>query len=201
MKQFVAVAILMILATCVPTPPVAVAPTGVATPAIVYEQKAPLLWSQLLQKEPYPFSTPLPLQNNTPIDGFYAKVESKEGTPVPCKRCPDYLPEGGVWKLHLDQGAYRVFHEYTGWRSLGSFALDGDHLTLFNDPTCPHTTGHYTWQMHDNALTLDIIEDDCQVNRRARTFANIPWPACQPKDTEAAISDHWPKSPGCENLK
>ena len=119
------------------------------------------------------------LQTSTPIDGFYAKVESKEGTPVPCKRCPDYLPEGGVWKLHLDQGAYRIFHEHTGWRSLGSFVIDGDQLTLFNDPTCPHTAGHYTWRFHEGQLLFDIIEDDCQVNRRARTFANMPWPSCQ----------------------
>lgn len=190
MKHLVILAALFILAACAPPPPIIITPTSRAvTPTILFRNPdtAPL-WLELLQKEPYPYTTPIPAQPSTDIDGFYAKIELKEGTPVPCKRCADYLPEGGVWKLHLDQGAFRVFHEYTGWRSLGSFAIDGDHVTLFNDPTCPRTTGLYIWRMAEGTLEFDVIKDDCQVNRRARTFANTPWRSCQPKDTEAAIS-------------
>ena len=69
-------------------------------------------WAALLEKQPHPYTTPLPESSPTVLDGTYAKIEPKEGTPVPCRRCPDYLPEGGVWRLHLDRGVYRIYHQF-----------------------------------------------------------------------------------------
>jgi hypothetical protein len=32
-----------------------------------------------------PLHRPLPSPDSAPLDGFYAKIELKEGAPVPCK--------------------------------------------------------------------------------------------------------------------
>jgi hypothetical protein len=56
------------------------------------------LWSELLQRSPYPYTLPLPPLNATVMDGTYTKFETKETPPVPCRRCPDYAPEGGICK-------------------------------------------------------------------------------------------------------
>jgi hypothetical protein len=138
------------------------------------------IWLALLQKIPHPYTTPLPAQTPTALDSTYAKLEPKEGTPVPCRRCPDYLPEGGIWKLSLDKGIFRIFHEATGWRSLGSFSVSGNQIVLFNDPTCFETIGIYEWQLEERQLSLKVIEDTCQVGRRARSFTNFAWVSCQP---------------------
>jgi hypothetical protein len=121
-------------------------------------------------------------------------------------RCPDYAPEGGTWKLHLDRGVFRVFHVETGWHSLGSFVLSKDRrtagtidqLVLFNDPNCPGYIATYTWQLQDGDLVLEAIEDSCSIHLRAINLTNLPWRSCRPPNTEAAITDHWHKPPGCE---
>ena len=156
-------------------------------------------WLVVLQKTPYPYTTPLPPPTQTPLDGIYVKLEPKEGTPVPCRRCPDYLPEGGIWKLNLDRGMYRIFHEATGWFSVGSFTVSDDQLILFNDPTCIDTVGLYQWSLADGELKLTALADTCQVERRARSFANLGWASCQPPNTEAAVTAHWPQPSGCNS--
>jgi hypothetical protein len=80
-----------------------------------------IIWSELLQKTPFPHTAPLPARVPTPLDGTYTKFDPKKTPPVPCRRCPDYVPQGGIWKLNLDKGIFRIFHESTGWRSIGSF--------------------------------------------------------------------------------
>jgi len=155
------------------------------------------VWTTLLQTTPYPFSTPLPPPTPTILDGAYVKLEPNVGTPVPCRRCPDYAPEGGIWKLHLDGGIFRIAHEVTGWRSLGSFVVSGDRFTLFNDPNCIDEVGTYTWTLDEGELTLKIVDDDCAIRLRAKNLSSLPWASCQPPSLEAAISDHWLKPPGC----
>ena len=155
-------------------------------------------WLVVLQKTPYPYTTPLPPPTRTLLDGIYVKDEPKAGTPVPCRRCPDYLPEGGIWKLNLDRGMYRIFHEATGWFSIGSFTVSGDQFMIFNDPTCFDTVGVYEWTFEAGELSLKPIEDLCQVDRRARSFANLAWTSCQPLHTEAAVTAHWPQPSGCD---
>lgn len=167
------------------------------TPAAYTPVPPEEVWLDLLQQNPFPYTTPLPDRTATVLDSIYAKVEPKEGTPVPCRRCPDYLIEGGVWKLSLDRGAYHIFHEATRWRSLGSYSMSGDRFYLFNDPACLDETGSYTWQMVEGGLRLELIQDTCQVGRRGQNFAGVVWQSCQPTSTEAAVTDHWPRPVGC----
>jgi hypothetical protein len=117
------------------------------------------------------------------LDGVYVKVEPDSGPRVPCKRCPDYAPEGGSWTLRLDRGVYRIYHEVTGWGSVASFALSQDHnasgarrqILLFNDPVCPQIAGLYTWNLEGNALTLEEIKDPCAIRLRAKNLTSLPW--------------------------
>jgi hypothetical protein len=168
-------------------------------------------WSVLLQKTPYPYLLPLPAPTRTILDGTYTKFEQKEAPAVHCLRCPDYAPEGGLWKLNLDKGIFRIVHEVTGWQSIGSFVLAkdtltsgaSDHLVLFNDPTCPGAFGLYAWELEDGRLILKEIEDECSIHLRAMNLTNLPWRSCRPppevfQAIEAGITDHWPKPPGCD---
>lgn len=155
-------------------------------------------WSALLQRTPYPYTTPLPPPTRTALDGTYTKLDTREGDHVHCKRCPDYAPEAGIWKLNLNNGVFRIFHQETEWRSLASFTVSGDRLALFNDPYCTDTVGVYTWKLEDRALSLKVIEDECAIRLRAMNLTDLPWRSCQPPNTEAAVTDHWLKPPGCQ---
>jgi len=155
------------------------------------------IWSALLQRTPFPYTTPLPPPTPTILDGIYTKFDPKDGTPVPCRRCPDYAPEGGIWKLSLDKGIFRLLHQVTGWRSVGSYVVSGNQLQLFNDPYCPELIGTYTWTLEKGRLTLEVIEDKCSIGLRAMNLTSLPLLSCQPPSIEAATSDHWPKPPGC----
>jgi hypothetical protein len=156
------------------------------------------VWSGLLQKTPFPYAAPLPAPTPTILDGTYTKFELQEGTPVHCLRCPDYAPEGGMWKLSLDKGIFRIYHEVTGWRSLGSYTVSGDQLTLINDPYCPDVVGTYRWEIQEGELILEEIQDECSIRLRAMNLTKLPWRSCRPPSTEAAVTDHWPKPPGCD---
>jgi len=155
-------------------------------------------WSVLLSRTPYPYRMPLPPPTPTGLDGTYAKFELKETEPVHCLRCPDYAPEGGVWKLSLDRGVFRIYHAVTGWRSLGSFTVADDRLVLANDPNCPDDIGTYTWQRQEGQLILSEVDDPCAIRLRAMNLTNLPWLSCQPPNAEAGITDHWLKPRGCE---
>ncbi len=191
----VTVALLLMSVGC--TSPQSTTPPS--TPEISEADATPTgAWFGLFQKTPYPYHTPLPSPTPTILDGTYTKFELKEGTPVPCKRCPDYAPEGGTWKLSLDKGVFRIFHEATGWRSLGSYTVSGDQLVLVNDPYCPNVVGTYQWKVEEGELVLKEIEDKCSIGLRAMNLTNLPWLSCHPPSTEAAVTDHWPKPPGCD---
>lgn len=147
--------------------------------------------------EPYPFTTPLPPSNPTSLDGLYAKIGNYPGTPVPCRRCPDYLAYEGAWTLWLERGVYRVHFLVTGWRSVGSFTLTRDQITFFNDPNCPNDIGTYEAQLHQGSLILQVIQDTCMFGLRSANFSASPWRSCVPPNLEAAVTDHWLKPPGC----
>lgn len=149
------------------------------------------------QSSPYPYTTPLPPPVVTDLDGLYAKIDPKPGTPVPCRRCPDYAPEGGAWQLSFDKGTYRVFHVPTGWRSVGSYTVSGNQLTLFNDPVCHDKVGRYTWIVKNSELTFQEIDDPCAIHLRAVNLTRQPWSSCQPPNAEAAVTDHGLKPAGC----
>lgn len=164
------------------------------------------VWAAALNKAPFPYLLPLPVPKLTPLDGTYTKVELKETPPVHCLRCPDYAPEGGIWKLNLHRGVFRVLHEATGWQSIGSFVVTRDRWTsgapdqllLFNDPTCPDAIGLYAWHFEEGSLVLDVIDDTCAIYLRAMNLTGLPWLSCQPPNLEAGITDHWLKPSGCD---
>jgi len=154
-------------------------------------------WAVTLLQTPYPYSTPLPPPQPSPLDGIFSKLDPRQGQRAPCRRCPPYPPEGGLWLLHLDNGIFRVFHQPTGWRTIGSFTASDNQMAIFNDPHCPDTVGIYTWTMADGNLIFSVIEDSCGGSLRAKSFTALPWMNCQPPSTEAAITNHWPIPPGC----
>jgi hypothetical protein len=156
-------------------------------------------WSELARRTPYPYSTPLPAAQTTILDGTYTKVDPRQAEHIPCKRCPAYPPGGGVWKLSLDKGIFRVYHPLTEWVTIGSFTVSGDQIEFFNDPHCFRDTGVYEWRLEGGRLTLRAVEDHCGVYLRAQNLEALPWQSCQPPSTEAAITDHWPIPPGCQS--
>ncbi len=154
-------------------------------------------WASLFQRTPYPYTRELPPEPSL-IDGTYTKVDLKQGTPVPCRRCPEYAPESGVWKLSFEHGIFRINQTVTGWKSIASFSLSGDRLLIFNDPNCVDTVGEYLWKLEDDQLSLTEIRDSCAIHLRAVTLTQQPWSSCQPPTLEAGISDHWVKPTGCD---
>lgn len=136
------------------------------------------VWQSLLQKSAYPYHRPLPLDEPTAIDGIYVKFEPKEATPIPCRRCPDYMAEGGIWKISFQSGTFHILHVPTGWQGLGSYSVTGDQLTLFNDPKCPSIVGRYHWESTGDTLLLETIEDSCAADLRGHNLEKLPWSAC-----------------------
>ena len=157
-----------------------------------------VIWAELLQKTPFPHTAPLPPSVTSVVDGTYTKFDPKKTPPVPCRRCPDYVPEGGIWKLHLSKGVFRILHEFSGWRSIGSFVVAQNRIRLFNDPTCMEVTGSYFWTLTAGQLKLQAIADECAIGLRAKNLMKQPWRSCQPPTMEAGFSGHWDKPPGCD---
>jgi hypothetical protein len=155
-------------------------------------------WIVLHQHTPVPWTTPLPPLEATILDATYVKVNPREATPFPCKRCPDYALEGGLWKLSLREGVFRIYYTMNGWRSLGSYTVEGERLVLFNDPYCNWDSGTYTWKLEDGALTLIEEDDPCSQGLRAANLTDQPWLSCRPPNVEAGITDHWQKPLGCD---
>lgn len=156
------------------------------------------IWKALQERTPFAYSLPLPPDKPTAIDGTYVKQEPIGAEHVHCLRCPDWLYEGGLWKLKFERGIYRVLHAEVGWRSIGSYAVAKDRLILFNDPSCTEGIGVYTWKLEKGMLTLQVIDDPCAIQLRGKNLAHLPWQNCQPPNIEAAVTDHWIKPKGCE---
>ncbi len=135
--------------------------------------------------EPYPYTTPIPPREPTPIDGAYVRdvsVEAAGGPPVPCRRCAPYRIYAGETELVLDSGRYHVAHEgrgnadYGDFTASGHFVVDGDEVTLSNDSNCPSALGTYGWQLASEALVLELVRDDCAFgDLRARYLTLMPW--------------------------
>ncbi len=189
-------AIVLSMAGCSPSHPTqsvhptATVPSAQATPTDV--------WQTLQERTPFPYTLPLPSPANTAVDGIYVKQEPLVAEHVPCKRCPDWLYEGGLWKIRFDRGVYRVFHADVGWRSIGSYTVAEDRLILFNDPYCPQDVGVYAWKLEKGTLTFQVIDDPCAIQLRGKNLAHLPWLSCQPPNVEAAVTNHWEKPQGCE---
>jgi hypothetical protein len=175
---------------------------------------SPNIWYDFQRRSPYPYTLPLPEPRRSPIDGTYTKVEPTDRPIVHCLRCPDYAPEGGLWKLRLDKAVFRIYHKVTGWKSIGMFIatkdvkldsesgqlLDSDsgQLVLANDPVCPEVIGVYRWKKEQGKLILSEIDDPCSIRLRAMNMRHLPWISCQAPNTEAAVTEHWSKPQGCD---
>lgn len=179
-------------ATPVPSPTISVTATASAIPTPADK------WQALFQHTPVPWTTPLPPEEPTVLDATYVKINPRLATPFPCKRCPDYALEGGLWKFSLNKGTFRIYYTINGWRSLGSYTVSEDRLYLFNDPYCNWETGIYTWKLEDGALILSEVNDPCSGGLRAANLIDQPWLSCRPPNVEAAITDHWNKPEGCD---
>ena len=156
-------------------------------------------WITLHQHTPVPWTTPLPPLEATILDATYVKVNPREATPFPCKRCPDYALEGGLWKLSLREGVFRIYYTMNGWRSLGSYTVEGERLVLFNDPYCQWDVGTYAWKLEKGAFSLVEVDDPCSQGLRAANLTDQTWLSCRPPNVEAGITDHWQKPAGCED--
>jgi hypothetical protein len=156
------------------------------------------IWYQVVMRTPIPWTTPLPPAERSTLDGTFGKFDPTEPEWWVCRRCPDYLPAGGNWRLQFDKGVYRIYYEVIQWRSLGSYVVSGDHIYLFNDPYCQWDVGEYRWKLEDRQLTFEVVQDPCSFKLRAANLTGYAWASCQPPNLEAAISDHWIKPPGCE---
>jgi hypothetical protein len=155
------------------------------------------VWQAFLNRTPFPYTTPLPLANPAIVDGSYAKFDPSEPQWWICRRCADYRPVGGPWKLFLDKGVFRMYYAITDWRSIASYTITEDRLDLFNDPYCPWETGSYHWQLENGQLIFREIQDTCAFGLRARNLTAQPWISCQPPSIQAAVSDHWSRPFAC----
>lgn len=164
------------------------------------------LWDGLQLDMPVAFSTPLPEENWTAVDGTYAKLDLSDPQWWACRRCADYRPGGGIWKLQFTKGVMRIYYNVTGWRSIASYTVADDRLFVFNDPYCPQEVGEYTWSLEDKwglddrRLVLNVVKDSCSIELRGQNLSAMPWESCQPPNHMTGASDHWRKTPGCETI-
>ena len=70
------------------------------------------VWAGMLQRTPYPYTTPLPPTQATALDGAYSKFDPKEGVRPFCRRCMPYPAEGGTWILDTATGQGHISNTF-----------------------------------------------------------------------------------------
>jgi len=156
------------------------------------------IWSGLLARQPFPYRVPLPEPRPAEFDGTYVKRVPSTAEPVHCLRCPDYAPEGGLWRMRFDRGVFRILHLASGWKSIATAIAAGDRLLLANDPVCIDDIGLYRWRLDEGRLVLEVIDDPCAIRLRAVNLGGQDWRPCRPPSVEAAVTGHWPEPEGCD---
>jgi hypothetical protein len=152
---------------------------------------------------PYPYTDPAPAPVVTEIDGTYMLILTLEdlgganhALPFPCRRCLPYARDPGVITLIFFEGAYFVDHQMSGFRARGHYAIEGNRLSLFNDPNCSRVRGTYTWRLDGSSLRLKTIDDPCAFEgERATDLASDVWtriPVCRRE-----VHHLWPGILGC----
>jgi hypothetical protein len=152
---------------------------------------------------PYPFMSPTPPPDPSPLDGTYLRTVdlsevggARVGLPYRCFRCPPFRIDAGVSTLIFTRGAYYLHHYLSGFRTMGSFVVDGDRVTLFNDANCPQTPGTYRFERTAHGLALSPLEDECPYSgERADDLSFHTWTkvsACVRR-----IKDLWPGEVAC----
>ncbi|MGH2637335.1 MAG: hypothetical protein ACRDHU_14480 [Actinomycetota bacterium] len=152
---------------------------------------------------PYPFMSPTPPPTASALDGTYLRTMTlrdvggaRVGLPFRCLRCPPFRIDAGVSTLIFTRGAYYLHHQLSGFRTMGSFVVEGDRVTLFNDANCPQTPGVYAVDATPHGLRFRVIEDDCPFSgERALDLMVRPWTrvsACVRR-----IQNLWPGEVAC----
>jgi hypothetical protein len=152
---------------------------------------------------PYPFMSPTPPPGSSVLDGTYLRTidldqigGARIGLPYRCFRCPPYRVDAGVSTLMFLNGAYYLHHHLSGFRTMGSFVIEDDTITLFNDANCPQTPGVYRFVRTSHGLRFTVVEDDCPYsNERAKDLMFEPWihvSACVRR-----IQNLWPGEYAC----
>lgn len=131
-------------------------------------------WRSFLQQTPYIYSLPA-VEKPTPIDGTYAKEAKKKGYIIPCRRCPEWIPNPGIWRLRLSRGVYWIINTNTGWRSIGTYVVSGDRVIFANDPCCIYSVGVYSWSFNEGKLELKMIDDPCAIKQRGKNLSEVTW--------------------------
>ena len=181
------------------------AKSSTSPPETLAEITSTSIWFGLQERTPYPYTTPLPAAAIGPIDGTFAKFDESWPQWWLCRRCADYRPAGGIWKLRFDRGVMRIHYNVTGWVSIASYTVSGDRLYIFNDPFCPEAVGEYRWALEDKwgladrSLVLEGIADSCSFGLRGENLSAQAWGSCSPPNEMTGVSDHWHKPPGCED--
>ena len=99
------------------------AKSNTSPPETLAEITSTSIWFGLQQRTPYPYTTPLPTAAIGPIDGTFAKFDESWPQWWLCRRCADYRPAGGIWKLRFDRGVMRIHYNVTGWVSIASYTV------------------------------------------------------------------------------
>lgn len=152
---------------------------------------------------PYPFMSPTPSPTPTELDGTYMRTMTlqelggaRRGLPYRCLRCPPFRIDAGVSTIVLFHGAYYIHHQLSGFRTMGSFVVEGDRVTLFNDANCPQDPGVYEVEATAHGLRFDVVSDDCPFSgERALDLMVRPWTrvsACIRR-----IQNLWPGEVAC----
>jgi hypothetical protein len=133
---------------------------------------------------PYPYLSPTPPPSTrTVLDGTYLRVltlrdvgGARVGLPFRCLRCPPYRIDAGVSTIMFWHGAWFLHHQMSGFKTQGSFVVEGDRVTLFNDPNCPQGEGVYRFEKTAHGLRFETIRDDCPWSgERADDLTRVQW--------------------------
>jgi hypothetical protein len=186
----------------------ATSPVAAPSPSPKTETKDEILVAESLDDvpvtlRPYPYLEPTPAPVATEIDGTYMLILTLEelgganhALPFPCRRCLPYARDPGVITLIFFEGAYFVEHQMSGFHATGHYSVDGNRLTLFNDPNCSRVRGTYTWRLDGASLRLKAVDDPCAFEgERATDLASDVWtriPICRRE-----VQHLWPGILGC----
>lgn len=133
---------------------------------------------------PYPYRSPTPPPSTrTVLDGTYLRTltlrdvgGARIGLPFRCLRCPPYRIDAGVSTIMFWHGAWFLHHQMSDFKTQGSFVVDGDRVTLFNDPNCPQGEGVYRFDKTAHGLRFEAIDDDCPWSgERADDLTRVQW--------------------------
>jgi len=133
---------------------------------------------------PYPFLSPTPPPSTrTVLDGTYLRVltlrdvgGARIGLPFRCLRCPPYRIDAGVSTIMFWHGAWFLHHQMSDFKTQGSFVVEGDRVTLFNDPNCPQGEGVYRFEKTTHGLRFETIDDECPWSgERADDLTRVQW--------------------------